>query len=537
MKNGRIGLVLVGAVGIVGMSSVDWEGVARGMRATTTLARVAADYKWSLRKGAFGESQDYTQTDEYSQTRSLVHKRSAEKLLDLFRKNGGIYVKLGQHIASLVYLLPVEYTETMTVLQDKCDPSSIGEVKQLVLQDTGRSIGELFERFEENPMGVASLAQVHRAFIRIDGQSVCVAVKIQHPRLDRDASSDIRLCSFFVRLIKRIFPDFEFDWLAQELQSSLPRELDFDQEHCNAEKARRNFAGSGLVTIPTVHWSQRRILVMDFIDGCRIDNCEFIDSHGISRESVSQRLTKAYSEMIFKHGFVHCDPHPGNLMLKPIKCPSINNPIGWLRWFLRAVLFRTNFELVLLDHGLYRQLSDEFRLQYARFWRAIMESDEKTIQDSAYRLFLHSNNRRKSRDGIEYHRLFASMVSGRPWEVISSKSTGGIKTLRSRRETQLIQTNAGTNRFLLAMADILASIPTELLLLLKTNDLLRSVDASLGVASASTANHMTRMVSMMGVYCADAIYASEKRDGFMKLVAMQFEYWRIVLPLMILQLN
>jgi predicted unusual protein kinase regulating ubiquinone biosynthesis (AarF/ABC1/UbiB family) len=109
-----------------------------------------------------------------------VHQKCADKLLELCLANSGIYVKLGQHLASLVHLLPPEYTSTLAVLQDRCIKSEMVKINQLLIQDLGAPIDELFISFDETPVGVASLAQVHRAQLP-DGRHV--AVKIQHPEL------------------------------------------------------------------------------------------------------------------------------------------------------------------------------------------------------------------------------------------------------------------------------------------------------------------------------------------------------------------
>lgn len=167
---------------------------------------------------------------------------------------------------------------------------------------------------------------------------------------------------------------------------------------------------------------------------------------------------------------------------------------------LSYVLGSHNFELVLLDHGLYRTLNDTFRLEYAHLWDAIIRSDEPEIEEYSYRLFTH--NERVTKDGVDHHRLFASMLTGRSWEVISS---GGVATQRTDEEMGMISSKVSQGRFMVAIADILAKLPTELLMVLKTNDLLRAVDESLGVGKTSQ-EHMVRMVSTMGWYCAWAIW-------------------------------
>ena len=97
---------------------------------------------------------------------SKTHKKAAEITLKALEKNGGIYIKLGQHITALTYLLPPEWTNTMLPLQDKCPQSSLEEIEKLFENDLGKKMSDLFIEFDPNPVGVASLAQVHIATLK-----------------------------------------------------------------------------------------------------------------------------------------------------------------------------------------------------------------------------------------------------------------------------------------------------------------------------------------------------------------------------------
>ncbi|KAJ3330140.1 hypothetical protein HDU76_006340, partial [Blyttiomyces sp. JEL0837] len=471
--------------------------------------------------------------DEYLLLKIKVHQRSAERLLDVFNKNGGVYIKLGQHISALVYLLPMEYTETMKVLQDRCPATSLADIEQLFITDTGSPLSSHFETFDPKPIGVASLAQVHRATLKQDDstnnksktqqQPRQVAVKIQHPALDDHTPIDIAMCSWIVKVVKRVFPEFEFDWLADELRESLPQELDFIREAGNAARVSFNFKGDLTVRVPRVYWAKRRILVMEFVDGKRVDDVEFLKRNGVDVHQVSDVMTRTFSKMIFFDGFIHCDLHPGNLFVRAVPHKGFRIPV------LSRLLGNNpyNFELVILDHGLYRDLSPQLRYDYAQLWHALINFDESKIEEYSYRLFLHDKGRGIRKDGIDHHRLFASMLTGRPWEVLSKRSEGidtskpssltpssqksksvyALATSRTNTETTMVVSNIQQSRFIIAIAEILAKLPRELLLLLKANDLLRAVDESLGVTSGgnSAIRGMMRRVAVMGWYCAVVI--------------------------------
>ncbi|KAJ3178340.1 putative aarF domain-containing protein kinase 1 [Geranomyces variabilis] len=499
--------------------------LVRSYRAGITGIKMGLDYKWSLRNGP-----EVIGQDAYEAVKRACHKRCAERLLQLCKDNQGIYIKLGQHIAAMVFLLPAEYTETMRPLQDKCPQTSEADIEALFRSDLGCGVKDMFSWFDPKPLGVASLAQVHRARL-LTGQEV--AVKVQHPVLDAYAPVDIATTASIVKLAKRLFKDFEFEWLAEELRESLPQELDFENEARNADKIRGLFRGNAMLKIPDVYWAARRVLIMEYVNGGKIDDVEYMRVNNVDPKAVSRELSEIYSEMIFITGFVHCDPHPGNVFVRPRARPLLSY-IPFLSAFLSNP---HNFQIVLLDHGLYRQLKPSFRLDYAHLWSAILAGDEAGIVDYSYRLFtanpdIDEGGEPKTtatatttataitRDGIDYHRLFASMLTGRSWDVISDRSGQGLAQVRTEHEMGVIQQKAATGRFFVAIADILAKLPRELLLLLKTNDLLRAVDESLGVSSGASRLHMLATVATMGWYCAKAI-----KDETVQEVKRQ---WRVL---------
>ncbi|KAG0196368.1 hypothetical protein BGX28_010229 [Mortierella sp. GBA30] len=383
----------------------------------------------------------------------------------------------------------------MEPLQDRCAPSSITSVQGLFLSDLGLPLSDVFSSFDLQPIGVASLAQVHRATLK-DGREV--AVKIQHPGLSEFSEIDMRTISALTKFIAYAFPEFEFFWLSEEIQANLPKELDFRYEARNAERTEANFnraranGSPSTVKIPGVIWAQERVLVMEckhiyrtfniksfpVMNGSRIDDLAYLNANNIKISEVSKEMARTFSQMIYKDGFLHCDPHPGNVMIrpKPSKSPS-----------------HRNFEVVLLDHGLYRELSPEFRLDYAKLWTAIMASDEEEIKCRALKL-----------GGIDAYELFACILTGRDWDVIQGAQL--TRKVRNKAETSKISQGAGN--WLVEIADILARVPRDLLLLFKTNDLLRALDEDLGADDGA----QMRTFAVMGQYCAEIIYEAEKKD-------------------------
>lgn len=239
-------------------------------------ARVAFDYQQTL-------SKDYEDEASFKEAKHACHQRCANRVLIAIQRLGGVYVKLGQHISVMQYLLPNEWCQTMRVLQDQCEPTSPEDIRALFVSDFGLPVEEIFEEFDWTPLGVASLAQVHRARLSrkstrllqqsgkdgwIDDEDRWVAVKLQHPYLDNYCQIDMDTVSFIFEIVKRVFPNFGFEWFAEEMRESIPKELDFVHETQNARRVEANFAEDSLknktaLVIPRVIWAKRRILCME----------------------------------------------------------------------------------------------------------------------------------------------------------------------------------------------------------------------------------------------------------------------------------
>src|ERR1700733_8463151 len=123
------------------------------------------------------------------------------------------------------YLLPLEWTTTFIPLQDKCPVSSFESIEAMFTKDTGEPLSDYFSEFDHEPIGAASLAQVHLAIVKETGQRV--AVKVQHPALAEWINLDLGLTRFTFTMLKRFFPEYDLEWLSNEMELSLPQELDF----------------------------------------------------------------------------------------------------------------------------------------------------------------------------------------------------------------------------------------------------------------------------------------------------------------------
>ncbi len=321
--------------------------------------------------------------------------------------------------------------------------SSYESIELIFIKDTGSSIASHFDEFETTPIGAASLAQVHLA--KLKGSSQNVAVKVQHPALEEWVPLDLALTRFTFSTLKRFFPEYDLEWLSNEMELSLPLELDFALEGRNAMHTKEHFQkipGSPLV-VPNVEWGLKRILVMEYVSGHRTDDLNYIDSNGIDRDEVSAALARIFNEMIFGDTPLHCDPHGGNIAIRKNK--SSRKP---------------NFDIILYDHGLYRDISLRLRRDYAKLWLAVIDADEQRMRKSAYDVA-----------GItdDQFPLFASAITGRDYMA----ATTSVVSTRTDAEKEVIS-GAMADGMLTQLVQLLGKVPRIILLILKTNDLSKS---------------------------------------------------------------
>ncbi|KAG2332407.1 hypothetical protein Bca52824_003587 [Brassica carinata] len=245
----------------------------RLFRNTLTAASIAFDYEYSLLGLAEGSS-------EKAKVKHEVHLRSAQKLQELCFKNGGIYIKLGQHIGQLDYLVPEEYVHTMRdSMLNKCPVSSYEQVCEVFKKEVGETPDKVFAEFDPVPIASASLAQVH----------------VQHAHMTDTAAADTAAVGVIVNTLHRIFPSFDYRWLLDEMSESLPKELDFLVEAKNSEKCLDNFRKMSphiaeYVYAPAVYWnlSSSKLLTMEFMDGAQVNDVANIKKLGIQPYEVSK---------------------------------------------------------------------------------------------------------------------------------------------------------------------------------------------------------------------------------------------------------
>lgn len=345
-------------------------GMTRSMVVMMEFNEQKQDYESSLASVPEG-------TDAYRQALDACHQRGAARCVKVANLHRGLYVKAAQFIASIRggtgdRGIPRRYTDALAVFTDDAPQKPLKEFAVVLTECMKLGSfpeGALDESctlrsIESKPVASASLAQVHRAVLQ-DGTPV--AVKLQYPELRKEMSSDFGVFKTMGAQIKQMSGGYDLMWVVEDFEKNLTRELDFELEADNAEKTKAQLGHlAPKVYVPKVlrEYSSKRLLTMEFCEGLiKANDASALRSAGLNVEECAKIICETFAEMIFVHGRVHADPHAGN------------------------IYFRTRLEgvtkvpqLVVLDHGLYHDLSEnDVRLYFCKYWQACCNGDKLCI--------------------------------------------------------------------------------------------------------------------------------------------------------------
>ena len=243
----------------------------------------------------------------------------AESLAADLEAMGPTFVKLGQLLSTRVDLLPPAYTAALTRLQDKVDPFPFADVQAIVEAELGVSVTHAFRSFDDRPLAAASLGQVHRATLR-SGRDV--VVKVQRPGIREVVRDDMQALAELADLADRhtdIGRRYGFGQLLGQFRRALAGELDYQREAANLRRLRELTAGYPHLVVPepVADYTTGRVLTMDVVPGRKVTDVGPLGLLDVDGGPLVRELFGAYLHMILVDGFLHADPHPGNVLLTP----------------------------------------------------------------------------------------------------------------------------------------------------------------------------------------------------------------------------
>ena len=264
----------------------------------------------------FHKTADFAEGNEPEET-SENFDQSPQELVEDLKNMGPTYIKLGQLLSTRPDLLPDSYLKELATLQDDVPPISYEKIAEIVEEEIGTRISKGFNTFDEIPLASASIGQVHKATLR-SGRPV--AVKIQRPGIRKKFLEDLdtlkELAEFSVKHTE-VAQKYAFDDVLAELRHILLQELDYNREARNLLTLKENLKEYKHLTVPEpiLDYSSSKVLTMEFIDGQKITSISPLKKLENDLSPLVNELVDGYLKQIITDGFVHADPHPGNIQI------------------------------------------------------------------------------------------------------------------------------------------------------------------------------------------------------------------------------
>lgn len=291
------------------------------------------------------------------------NRQRAQRFVGAALELGGVLIKIGQYLSARFDLLPPEWIDELSKLQDAVPPVDFADLRPVIEKDFGDKLENLFLEFNQSPLASASLGQVHEARL-LDGTRV--AVKVLRPGINLIVDADLEAMNRVIDFLSRRtelgkFADLK--GIYREFDKTLRRELDYVTEGKSAERIKENLRNLKYVYVPKIFWERtsQRVITTEFIDGYKVTNFEAIDAAGIDRYKAARILANCYLNQLLIDGFFHADPHPGNLFLR-------NTANG--------------VQVAFIDFGMVAEISPEMRMQLRKLVYGIVARDTEAVVQS-----------------------------------------------------------------------------------------------------------------------------------------------------------
>ncbi|MBS1267242.1 MAG: protein kinase UbiB [Candidatus Woesearchaeota archaeon] len=249
------------------------------------------------------------------QKHKFKKNENPKQLRKAFEELGGAFIKLGQMLSIRPDLVPKEYAQEFTKLQDKVGPFAVSKSKSIIKKELGKPVNELFLEFDNKPIAAASVGQVHVARLKSGKQ---VAVKVKRPGVNKLFHTDIHLLFYLAKLVKKHFPKTLVDpvEIIKQFQKYTIKEMDYIREAKSIDKFFKNFKDDKTTKIPKVYWkyTTNKVLTTELILGTELLNVQN-NKTKLNKKKVTRNIVTSFLKQIFVDGFFHADPHPANIFV------------------------------------------------------------------------------------------------------------------------------------------------------------------------------------------------------------------------------
>ena len=311
--------------------------------------RVALELKFTY-KGGFTEAKKLERTEKLANWLRLG-------LLRL----GPTFIKIGQQFSTRVDVLSKPFIRELEKLQDRVPPFPTSLAKQIIAEELGKPVEDVYEDFQEEALAAASLGQVHLAKLKSTGEQVIV--KVQRPGLKEIFDIDLKNLRVIAQWLQKVDPKTDGaarDWVAifDETARVLYDEVDYQNEANNAQEFAKQFEDTEWIKVPKIYtqYSKKRTMCMEYSPAIKINDSEAIKKIGVDPDRMARLAVEAYLLQVLRFGFFRADPHPGNVAV------DVGDPEGKGR-------------LVIYDYGMMGRIKPQVRSGFLDLFYAIFEKN------------------------------------------------------------------------------------------------------------------------------------------------------------------
>lgn len=315
-------------------------------------------------------------TDKNSEAIEREH-RFGKNLRKLFEELGPVFIKFGQLLSTRRDIFSEVTINELEKLQDEVKEEDFSHIKEVIEEEFGENIDDIYDDFSKKALATGSIAQTHVAYLKIGYERKKVVVKVQRKDIDKRVKEDLQIMTdLYKRLERRLeaIKSFNLGEIIEEFKLSLNKEIDFNIEKENIKKYRKLNVREDDLKAPLVYeaYCRGKIITMEYIVGESIRS--IYDERSDRRKKIAEDIIKAYVNQIFSYGYFHADPHPGNIFVNK------------------------NLDIYLLDFGIVASLSENYRYQIMKVFLGASFNEVKMITDAIIGMGLLEFDSKKIKD-------------------------------------------------------------------------------------------------------------------------------------------
>ena len=431
---------------------------------------------------------------------SLLHQRNAARCRVVAEKNGGLYIKTGQGVATMNNVLPPEYCVELSSLHDDVPKRTMEEILPELWRWLAADPKEFFSYISDEPVAAASIAQVHSGVTRQEGRKV--AIKIQYREVKANFYGDMKAISAVFRGLRYFFPKYDFVSMMEAIEEFYALELNFEVEGRNAEEYHKYLSRrypDHSVVAPRVleRFTREGLLVTDFFDSaCRVTDIEGLRCRGLRAADVASLTIDAFSHMLFHCGLVHADPHPGNVLVRQHPDKTGNCP-----------------QIAILDFGLMARMNPEQRVEFCNIFNAAVMHNDEFLFHTARRMGMLPPGVMTDTDSKQAASVLGTLFIQEPYDLFEITRSVGILSGDVSHMQKFWDEQAES------ISRVAVMLPKEYIMALTNMDIVRSLHRDLG-------SPFNRLMAMAHVSNKVVAATHSTRKGWYRIQLWFWLHWR-----------